>query len=68
MKQSSLLKEVKDQVKYFLCSPVYMGMLILAAVLGYGYVLTHGTCGIDDISIDLYFEKGIGVAIGRWPY
>ncbi len=42
--------------------------LIVSTIAGYGYVLTHGTCGIDDISIDLYFEKGIGVAIGRWPY
>lgn len=33
-----------------------------------GYVLTHGTCGIDDNSIDLYFEKGMGAAIGRWSY
>lgn len=68
MNQSSLLKELKMQYKYFLTKPVYLWTLVLAAVLGYGYVLTHGTCGIDDISIDLYFENGIGVAIGRWPY
>lgn len=42
--------------------------LCVIALAGYGYVFTHGTCGIDDISIDLYFEKGIGAAIGRWPY
>lgn len=42
--------------------------MLLSAILGYGYALLHGTCGIDDISIDLYFESGIGVAIGRWPY
>lgn len=68
MNQNSLLKEIKTQSMYFLKNPLYMCGLLLSAVLGYGYVLTHGTCGIDDISIDLYFENGIGVAIGRWPY
>ena len=47
---------------------LYFVSLCAITIAGYGYVLTHGTCGIDDISIDLYFEKGIGVAIGRWPY
>lgn len=61
-------KELKKQISYFLKNKWFMLMLLLSAVAGYGYVLTHGTCGIDDISIDLYFEKGIGVAIGRWPY
>ena len=68
MNQNSLLKEIKTQSMYFLKNSLYMCGLVLSAALGYGYVLTHGTCGIDDISIDLYFENGIGVAIGRWPY
>jgi len=62
------MKEFKQQVGYFLKNRLFVLSLILAAVAGYGYVLTHGTCGIDDVSIDLYFEVGIGVAIGRWPY
>ena len=61
-------KEIKEQSLFFLKNKWFLVVLILSAVAGYGYVLTHGTCGIDDISIDLYFEKGIGVAIGRWPY
>lgn len=68
MNQNSLLKELKMQSMYFLKNPFYMCGLVFSAILGYAYVLTHGTCGIDDISIDLYFENGIGVAIGRWPY
>ena len=47
---------------------MYVISLIIAAVAGYGYQLTHGTCGIDDIAIDMYFEDGLGVAIGRWPF
>lgn len=62
------MKEFKQQMYFFLKNKLFMISLVITAVLGYGYVLTHGTCGIDDISIDLYFEVGIGVAIGRWPY
>ena len=61
-------KECKEHIKYFLKNKYFIGLLLLSTLAGYGYVLTHGTNGIDDISIDLYFEKGIGVAIGRWPY
>ncbi len=61
-------KELKEQFGYFLKNKWFIGMLCISAIMGYAYVLTHGTCGIDDISIDIYFEKGLGVAIGRWPY
>lgn len=68
MNQNSLWKELRIQSRYFLKNPVYMIALVIGAIFGYGYVLTHGTCGADDISIDIYFENGVGVAIGRWPY
>lgn len=42
--------------------------LLISAIAGYGYQLGHGTCGIDDVAIDMYFEDGLGVAIGRWPF
>lgn len=61
-------KEIKEQSIYFLKNRRFLLLLILSAIAGYGYLLTHGTCGLDDISIDLYFKNGIGVAIGRWPY
>ena len=63
-----MIKVISEQIRYFLKKRVYIVSLILAGIAGYGYQLFHGTCGIDDISIDLYFEKGLGVAIGRWPY
>ena len=63
-----MIRELREQIGYFIKKRIYMLSLIMAALAGYGYQLCHGTCGIDDISIDLYFEKGLGVAIGRWPY
>ena len=63
-----MIKELKDEIGFFLFNKKYMLLMLLAVIGGYLYVFTHGTCGIDDISIDLYFDVGIGVAIGRWPY
>ena len=63
-----MLEEIRTQVMYFLKNKLFILSGILSAILGYGYLWTHSTCGIDDVSIDLYFENGIGVAIGRWPY
>lgn len=63
-----MYKKIIENCKYFFSNRIYVFFLLFSMVLGYGYLLTHGTCGIDDISIDLYFEKGMGVAIGRWPY
>lgn len=63
-----MVAQLKSEVKYFIKKRSYLISLLLAAMAGYGYQLLHGTCGIDDISIGLYFEKGLGVAIGRWPF
>ncbi len=63
-----MLKELKEQSRFFLKNKWFVLMLCISAVAGYTYLFTHGTCGIDDISIDLYFGRGMGVAIGRWPY
>lgn len=59
---------IKEQSSFFLKNKWFIWSVCLLTIAGYAYVLTHGTCGIDDISIDIYFEKGLGVAIGRWPY
>ena len=63
-----MIKKLNEEIRYFLNNKMYVISLIIAAVAGYGYQLTHGTCGIDDIAIDMYFEDGLGVAIGRWPF
>lgn len=61
-------KSIRKQFHFFITNRIYVISLILAAIAGYGYVLTHGTCGIDDVAISVYFETGLGVAIGRWPF
>ena len=63
-----MVKELKEQVLFFLKSKYFTVSLLLAAVLGYGYELSHSTLGVDDACIELYFGESLGLAIGRWPF
>ena len=48
--------ELKRQIEYFLKNKIYMASLIIAAIAGYGYEITHSSLGIDDVCIGLYFD------------
>lgn len=63
-----MIKELKEQILFFLKNKYFTAILILAALFGYGYELGHSTLGVDDACIELYFGGGLGLAIGRWPY
>lgn len=63
-----MLQELKKQVSYFINNKWYMVSLIFAAIAGYGYEIIHTSMGIDDVCIEIYFDDGLGVAIGRWPF
>ncbi len=45
---------------------IYLFLLSLTALLGYGFFVTHGTVGIDDTPYKYYFEDGLNVVVGRW--
>ena len=63
-----MIQELRKQVQYFIHNKIYMFSLLLATIAGYGYEITHTSMGIDDVCIEIYFEDGLGVAIGRWPF
>lgn len=63
-----MIKDLREQITYFVTHKLYMFFLTLAAVLGYGYALTHSTLGVDDAALEVYFGQGLGLAIGRWPF
>ena len=46
--------ELKRQIEYFLKNKIYMASLIIAAIAGYGYEITHSSLGIDDVYIGIY--------------
>ncbi len=63
-----MVRELKEQVLFFLKSKYFMASLLMAALFGYGYELGHSTLGVDDACIELYFGESLGLAIGRWPF
>lgn len=63
-----MIKKISEHINFFVKNKFYIISLVVFAIAGYGYQLFHGTCGIDDVVIDMYFEDGLGVAIGRWPF
>ena len=44
-----MIYELRKQIDYFLRNKIYMVSLIIAAVAGYGYEITHSSLGIDDV-------------------
>ncbi len=44
----------------------YMLFLAVTALLGYGFLVTHATVGVDDTPYAYYFEEGMLVSLGRW--
>ncbi len=52
--------------KNYIRNKRYMLLLILTALCGYGFLITHGTVGIDDTPCTYYFEEGLLAMVGRW--
>ena len=48
-----MIYELRKQIEYFLRNKIYMVSLIIAAVAGYGYEITHSSLGIDDVVFPL---------------
>lgn len=60
------MKEYKES---FLClckNKLYLSLLILTAVMAYGFMITHQTVGIDDTPYAYYFQEGLVAIVGRW--
>lgn len=53
-------------IRFFIKNKAYMAFLSLTAALGYGFLVTHQTVGIDDTPYAYYFEEGLNAIVGRW--
>lgn len=60
------MKRLKEEVTYFCRSKVYVLLVLFCALAAYGFTVSHAAVGIDDTVIELYFEKGLAPAVGRW--
>lgn len=60
------MKEYKENFMILCKNKFYVLSLSLAAVLSYGFMVTHPTVGIDDTPYSYYFQEGLVAIVGRW--
>lgn len=60
------MKEYKENFAALCKNKVYLLSLTLTAVMGYGFMVTHQTVGIDDTPYAYYFQEGLVAIVGRW--
>ncbi len=60
------MKQLLQEMHWFLRQKIYVAMLCLTAVCSYGFAITHYSVGIDDTAIGIYLKDGLAVLIGRW--
>lgn len=60
------MQKWKEDLLLLCKNKLYVWMLGLTAVCCYGFLITHGTVGIDDTPYAYYFEEGLNVIVGRW--
>ncbi len=60
------MKEWVQEFQYFWKNKIYRAALLLTALFGYGFLITHQTVGIDDTPAAYYFEEGLATVVGRW--
>lgn len=60
------MEQWKEDLLHFGKSKFYGILLLMSAIGGYGYLVTHATVGIDDTPYAYYFEEGLVAIVGRW--
>lgn len=64
-----IINQYKNQIKKLLNNKLYVLSLIIVAILGYGYLITHVSIGMDDTCLDRYYKGFFTnnmIAAGRW--
>ncbi len=60
------MKQLVQEMKDLLSQKIYTVALIITALCGYGFSVTHYSIGIDDTAVSLYLVDGLEVEMGRW--
>lgn len=60
------MRKLYQEVVWFLKQKIYLIPLCLSAVFAFGFEIVHPSIGIDDTAIELYFQDGLAVVMGRW--
>ena len=66
----NIIRDYKEEIKKIVNDKKYIISIIITAILGYGYLITHTTIGMDDTALDIYyadlFDVNIISIVGRW--
>ncbi|MGN0167566.1 MAG: glucosyltransferase domain-containing protein [Acetatifactor sp.] len=60
------MRRTVQDILHFFQNKCYCALLLLTALLSYGFAVTHYSIGMDDTAIPLYFEEGLAPYVGRW--
>lgn len=60
------MRELWEDIRWFLNQKIYVVAVILTAVCSYGFGVVSPGLGIDDVATELYFTDGLAVVMGRW--
>lgn len=60
------MKQLLQEVKWFLEKAPYVAAAVLTAVCSYGFAVVQPIIGIDDTAVELYLADGLEVVMGRW--
>lgn len=60
------MKNYISEMKKVYNNKLYVFLLTLTALCGYGFKIVHPTMGIDDTPYAYYFEEGLAAVVGRW--
>jgi len=59
----SIIETYKEEIKKLFKDKCYIIFVVLTAILGFGYLITHTTVGMDDTSLDRYYSGFFDVNI-----
>lgn len=60
------LKELNENVKYFLNNRWYMMPLLIVTIMSFGFTLTHPSISVDDTAMDFYYRQNELLRQGRF--
>lgn len=62
----NLRKEYKETIKYFLTNKVFISVIILVAILSFGFTITNPSVGMDETAFGRYYQDKEMLESGRW--
>lgn len=60
------IEEYKNEIKSLVTNPKYIIPIIFAAILSYGFAITHYSIGVDDLCFDRYISGTYILSAKRW--